>query len=147
MRLHRIAIPAAVLLVAGAAAQVQAQTPDPVTLRKTIFDLNSGSFTLARTIVANKLDVKPIEGPARGMAEWGKLIPSLFPPGSDQGDTKALPAIWSDAAGFKKAADDFSAAALKLADAAKAGDEAGVAAATKAVGEACGACHKTFRKK
>jgi cytochrome c556 len=142
---------AAIVLLAGAGlaggGAAHAQAPDPIALRKTVYDLNSGSFTLARTIVANKLDVKPIEYPARGMAQWGALMPSLFPAGSDKGDTKALPEIWSNPAGFKKAADDFSAASLKLADAAKAGDADAVAAATKVVGDACGACHKAFRAK
>ncbi|MFL5254482.1 MAG: c-type cytochrome [Rhodopila sp.] len=137
---------AAFILFAGAGV-AQAQTPDPIALRQATFDLNSGTFTLARTIVANKLDVKPIENPARGMAKWAALIPSMFPKGSDKGDTKALPEIWSDPAGFKKAADEFGAASTKLADAAKAGDADAVAVATKAVGDACGACHKAFRAK
>ena len=138
---------AAVVLLAGAGA-ARAQAPDPIALRQAVFDLNSGTFGLARTIVANKLDVKPIENPARGMARWAALIPSMFPKGSEKGgDTKALPEIWSDPAGFKKAADEFAAASIKLADAAKAGDADAVAAATKAVGDSCGACHKAFRAK
>ena len=33
----------------------------------------------------------------------------LFPAGSNQGDTKALPKIWEDAAGFEAAEDKFEA--------------------------------------
>ena len=142
---HKLALTTVILLTGAGAAYAQA--PDPIALRQAAFDMNAGSFGLARTIVANKLEVKPIEGPARGMAKWAALIPSLFPPGSDKGDTKALPEVWSDPAGFKKAADAFGAAATKLADAAKANDAEAVATATKAVGDACGACHKSFRAK
>jgi len=76
-------------------------------------------------------------------------IPSLFPKGSEKGSTptKALPAIWSDPTEFKKSADDYGAAAQKLADAAKAGDADAVATATKAVGDTCTACHNSFRAK
>ncbi|MBS0643539.1 MAG: cytochrome c [Acetobacteraceae bacterium] len=142
---HKVVLSAVVILAGVGAAQ--AQMPDPIALRQAAFDMNAGTFGLARTIVANKLDVKPLETGARGMVKWAALIPSMFPKGSDKGDTKALPEVWSDPAGFKKAADEFGAAALKLADAAKAGDADGVAAATKAVGDACGACHKVFRAK
>ena len=123
---YKIAL-TAVILMAGIGA-AHAQAPDPIALRQAAMDMNSGTFTLARTIVANKLDVKPIENPARGMAKWAELIPAMFPKGTDKGDTKALPAIWTDPAGFKKASDEFAAAATKLADAAKAGDADAVAA-------------------
>ncbi len=142
---HKIALTAVILLAGIGGARAQA--PDPIAVRQAAMDMNAGSFLLARTIVANKLDVKPIENPARGMAKWGELIPSMFPKGTDKGDTKALPAIWTDPAGFKKAADEFAAASTKLADAAKAGDADAVAVATKAVGDACGGCHKSFRAK
>ena len=71
----------------------------------------------------------------------------MFPAGTDKGDTKAAPAIWTDQAGFQKDAEALSAAGGKLAMAAKAGDETAVAAAYKEIGEACGACHKDFRLK
>jgi cytochrome c556 len=75
-------------------------------------------------------------------------MPVLFPPGSDKGgDTKALPEIWTDRAGFEKIASDAGAAATKLAEAAKAGDADEVAVQFKALGEQCGTCHKHYRAK
>ncbi|HEY1410646.1 MAG TPA: cytochrome c, partial [Rhodopila sp.] len=62
-------------------------------------------------------------------------------------NTKALPAIWSDPAGFQKVALAASDAATKLATDAKAGDADAVAADTKLLGEQCGACHKSYRAK
>jgi cytochrome c556 len=117
-------------------------------LRQTIFDLNNGSFAFIRATVAAKGDLKTIEPVARGIARWGALIPTMFPKGTETGNnTKALPEIWSDPEGFKKDADALSAAATKVADAAKAGDADAVAADAKALGEACGACHKAYRAK
>ena len=70
---------------------------------------------------------------------------TLFPKGTEAGGavkTGALPAIWSDAAGFKEAAAKFSADA-KAAGATT--DQAGFAAALRNVQADCAACHKTFR--
>ena len=59
----------------------------------------------------------------------------------------ALPAVWSDAAKFKEAADRLQSEAVKLGAVARAKDEAGVKAQWGAVGKACGGCHDTFRAK
>ena len=62
--------------------------------------------------------------------------------------TSALPAVWSDQAGFKAAAEKAEGLAEKLAAAAKSGDPQATLAAFAALGkEGCGGCHQTFRKK
>jgi cytochrome c556 len=58
-----------------------------------------------------------------------------------------LPAVWSDPAGFHKAADDFVEAAEKLTQLAKTADAEAVAAQVKVVGDACAACHRTYRQR
>ena len=74
-------------------------------------------------MVAAKGDVTKLEKPAKAIARWMKVFPTLFPPGSDKGEnTKALPSIWSDHAGFVKAADRLADAADTLAADAKAGN-------------------------
>ena len=78
-------------------------------------------------------------------------IPSRFPTGTADGDpgvtTRALPKIWSDQAGFQKAADGL-AAALKATDAKlAANDGAGTDGAFADVRKACGTCHETYRGK
>jgi cytochrome c556 len=119
---------------------------DPIAVRQAGFSLNNGDFAFIRSVVAAKGDVKPLEVPARAMVKWAAVIPTLFPKGSETGgDTKALPEIWSDQAGFQKAAASLGEAAGKLATDAKAGDAELVAADAKALGEQCGACHKAYR--
>ena len=89
-------------------------------------------------------DVKSQGFAARTLAGWAKAIPGMFPAGSEGGD--ALPAVWSDRAGFEAKATAYAAAATKLADAAKAGDKPGFAAAWGEVRTACGACHDSYKK-
>ncbi len=121
---------------------------DPIAVRQAGFSLQNGDFAYIRAVVAAKGDVKPLEVPARAIAKWAAVIPTLFPKGTETGgETKALPAIWSDPAGFQKIAVALGEAANKLATDAKAGDADLVAADTKALGGECGACHKSYRAK
>ena len=132
----------------GQATLAQADGLDPIAMRQVGMDLAGGDWLFIRSVVAAKGDVKPLEAPAKALARWGKTIPVVFPPGSDKGDdTKALPAIWSDRAGFEKSASQMQEAATKVADAAKAGDADTVTAQAKILGESCGGCHRHYRAK
>ena len=126
----------------------RADGPDLIAVRQAGFSMQGGNFAFIRSVVAAKGDVKPLEVPAAAIAKWAAVIPTLFPKGTETGDdTKALPTIWSDPAGFQKVAVSLGQAATKLATDAKAGDADLVAADTKALGEQCGTCHKTYRAK
>lgn len=141
---------AAVLTLAGTDAPgiARADGLDPIAIRQVGMDLTAGNFAYIQSVVKAKADVKQLVEPARAIARWGKTIPAVFPPGSDKGgNTKTLPAIWSDNAAFVKTADDMSGAADKLAGDAKAGNADAVAADARLVGEACGSCHRHFRAK
>lgn len=132
----------AIATVGGA----RAQSFDAIETRQAGQDVFAGTFSGIRAVVAAKGDVKTLENPAKGMARWIKQFPTLFPKGSEQGhNTKALPAIWSDMAGFEKSANESADAATKLAELAKAGDAAGVEAQVKVLGDTCGGCHRTYR--
>ena len=147
----RISCRAVIVLAALAVvplAAARADGLDPIAVRQAAFSLNNGDFAYIRSVVKANGDVKPLEQPAKAIALWAAVIPTMFPKGSEHGgNTKALPEIWSDPAGFQKAALRLGDAATKLATDAKAGDAAAVAADTKALGEACGACHKSYRAK
>ena len=72
---------------------------------------------------------------------------ALFPTGSETGgETAASPKIWEDMAGFKAKADEWKAAAAKAAEADIA-DVAALQATLGGLGQACGACHETYRLK
>src|SRR5271154_6469642 len=112
----------AALLSTGTLAGARAQTaPDPIETRQAGQDLLSGDFAGIQAVVALNGDVKKLEDPARAMARWIRQFPSQFPKGSDTGhNTKALPVLWTDFAGFTKAAEDLAVASDKFADLAKA---------------------------
>jgi cytochrome c556 len=62
------------------------------------------------------------------------------------GNTKALPAIWTQNAKFKEAGAKMEAEMVKLAAAANAGNEAEFKKQFGVVGGTCKACHDDFRK-
>lgn len=135
----------AILVAAGVA---RAEGLDPIEVRQTGLDLLAGDFSGIKAVITAKGDMKTLENPAKAIQRWAMVMPTLFPKGSETGhNTKALPEIWSDSAGFQKAAAALGDAAGKLAVAARAGDADAVATEFKAVGDACGACHRSFRAK
>jgi cytochrome c556 len=149
--LRRITLCAAVVLVSTSVAGssvAKADGLDPIAVRQAVMSLQGGDFAYIREVLAAKGDVKPLEVPAKAIIKSTSVIPTLFPKGTESGgDTRALPEVWSDPAGFRKIAAAATDAATKLAAAAKAGDADEVAADTRLLGEQCGACHKAYRAK
>ena len=80
---------------------------------------------------------------AKALAPIAASVLAMFPQGSDGGRTK--PEIWSDWEGFEKAAAGLVSAANALAAVADSGDMSKIGAAARAVGKACGNCHKPYR--
>ncbi|MCC2687625.1 MAG: cytochrome c prime [Rhizobiaceae bacterium] len=70
---------------------------------------------------------------------------ALFPAGSDQGDTRALPKIWEDMAGFKAAAEKYETATAAAVAAAPQDVEA-LKVQVAAIGQGCGGCHEAYRR-
>jgi len=139
----KLAVAAMALTLAAAA---HAEGLDVIKIRQAGQDLVLGDFAGIRAVVMLKGDVKTLQKPALALARWMTDFPEMFPPGSDKGDnTKALPAIWTDNAGFRKDAANFVEAANALAESAKAGDATGVAKQIQSVSDACSACHHAFR--
>lgn len=136
-----------VVLLAGAGV-AQAEGPDLIEVRQAGQGLVLGTFSGIRAVVADKGDIKKLEQPAKALQRWALVFPTLFPKGTETGhNTKALPTVWSDNAGFQKDALKFADAAGKLAEIAKTGDAEATAAQIKVVGQACAACHHEYRAK
>jgi cytochrome c556 len=147
----RIAIFSAIALAAVGISSIGvafADGPNLISVRQAGMSLAGGDFAFIRSTVAAKGDVKALEAPAKALAKWAAVIPSVFPKGTETGnETKALPEVWADNAGFQKIAAAMGEAATKLAVSAKAGEADEVAANAKLLGDQCGACHKTYRAK
>lgn len=138
----------ALAICAPARAQVAISADDLIEARQAGQDMLAGNFAGIQATLAAKGDVTKVAGSAAAMARWARNLPTLFPAGTEtMHNTHALPAVWSDHAGFVKAANDFADAADKLSALAKAGDTAAMPDQVKAVGAACGACHRTYRQR
>jgi len=79
------------------------------------------------------------------LAKWAKALPRMFPAGTGKDESsvssQALPSIWSDRAGFDRAAATYMDATAGLAALAASNDTPGCSKQLDAVDSACGACH------
>ena len=135
------------VVAVGTAGSVQAQEFNIIETRQAGQDLLSGNFTRHTCRRRGEGRCEDAGEPRQGDGAVDEAVPDEFPAGSDKAPTKALSPVWSDPTGFHKAADDFVAAADKLTQLAKAGDAEGVEAQVKVVGDACAACHRTYRQR
>jgi len=136
---------AAGALVAG--ATVALAQADVIKQRQDNRKAAAAAMREIKGIIDAKGDAKAAVAQAAKLKELETAFVKLFPAGSDKGDTKALPVIWTDMAGFQKANANANAAYDKLAAAAGSGDLAALTAAFGDTGKACGACHNTYRAK
>jgi cytochrome c556 len=88
-------------------------------------------------------DPKSLTFAANGLANWAKATAGQFPSGSQGGEAK--PAIWSDATGFKAAAEQYAIDATALLDATKTGDKAKITESWAKVRTNCAACHGKYK--
>lgn len=117
-----------------------------VATRKAGMNLQAGNLIAMKQAVEAGTDVKPLVGSAKSLAGWGRVIPTVFPAGTEAaGATKARPEIWSDRAGFERAAANLVTQADKLMQLADANDKPGFAAQYTATTQACGGCHRNFQ--
>ena len=113
--------------------------------RSALMKANGGALkALGEAGKAPTFDPAAAKAPAQTLIDNAAKIPALFAPGTEAIDQGALPAVWTDQAGF-------AASAAKLGTDAKAvqaaTDQAGFAAALKTVQGDCAACHGTYRAK
>ena len=70
-----------------------------------------------------------------------------FTPATKDLKSQATPAVFTDTAKFKEAADRYMAEMTKLAEVTRKGDEAAIKSEILAVDKACNACHDNFRER
>jgi cytochrome c556 len=84
---------------------------------------------------------------ARNMAALATVVPDVFPAGSGDGETDALPAIWEKPDAFKERLDAFQNAARDLDAVVSSGEMTGFGEALGALGQSCKGCHDDFKSK
>lgn len=130
------------LAVAGTAALAQG---DVIAQRREGMKRMAQHMQAMKAVVDNRGDVRPQTERIDDMLAWYREELKLFPAGSDRGDTRALPAVWTDNAGFVQANAVTVAHLQRLRAAAASGDQAAFAQAYQETGASCGACHRTYR--
>lgn len=79
------------------------------------------------------------------LQQLSRTLSNAFPAGSIGEGSRALPAIWENAAEFQARVEAIQQAGNALVDAARGGDAAAVQEAQGAFQQTCGACHMQFR--
>ncbi|MFD2264044.1 c-type cytochrome [Lacibacterium aquatile] len=119
---------------------------DVIAQRKELMKANRSSLGAIKKIVDDGSDPAAAAAHAKTLLDDGQKFITLFPKGSESGDTASKPEVWSDWAGFEAANKVFTDAAQKVADASAAKDPAALKAAFGAVAGSCANCHNKFRK-
>jgi cytochrome c556 len=70
-----------------------------------------------------------------------------FTPATKDVKSQATPAVFSEPAKFKEAADKYQAEMTRLNEVSRKGDEAAIKNQILAVDKSCGACHDNFRER
>ena len=93
-------------------------------------------------------DAQKVAKAAEVIVRHAEKVPEMFPEGSNDSPSEALPTIWQDWETFLQLTADMKQQASNLRTAAKkAADIDGIRPQFAAVGKTCSACHQDFRKK
>ncbi len=138
---------AAVTLSAPVQAQF-AKPEDAIKYRKSVMTLQGAHFGRIAGMAAGRIpfDAAAAVENATILETVTRLPLAGFVAGSDKGDTRAKPEIWTDTAKFKTVGEKLNADAIKLLTAAKTGNLDNIKAAVGPVAGTCKACHDDFRK-
>lgn len=129
-------------------AVAQAKPEDVIKYRKAVMQVQSWNMRPMAAMVKGQqpYDAQLFAWYAGVIQQTSHMLPDAFQAGSDKGETRALPVIWSEPAKSKAAIDNFNAATGKLVAAARAGNLDAVKGPFSEVAKSCGGCHKQFRR-
>jgi cytochrome c556 len=145
--MKKIAFAATMLLLSAGAVSA---ADDPIASRKALMDANGAAAGVAAAMMKGDIGYNPTVAKSAIMTlrAVSHSYGAFFPEGSDKGETKASPKIWSDRAGFDAALAKFQSDADKAAQAAGKDGPADLDAFKAAVGPVfgnCKACHQDYR--
>jgi len=146
--LSLVALAVAGIVTALPAAAQFAKPEDAVKYRKAAFTVMAAHFGRVGAMANGRVpfDAAAAQANMEVATAMSKLPFAAFGPGTDSGDTRAKPNIWTDNAKFTAAATKMQEEMAKLNAAAKTGNLDQIKAAFGPVGGACKACHDDYRK-
>ena len=144
---------AAVAAIVGAgvafpAAAQFAKPEDAIKYRKAAMTIMATHFGRVAAMANGRIpfDAKAAADNAEIATIVSKLPFAGFVEGTDKGETKAEPKIWTEMDKFKGAAAKMQEEMAKLNVAAKSGNLDSIKAAVGETGKSCKACHDVYRK-
>ena len=148
MKCPIFALAAVIGITAAWPVAAQFQKPeDAIKYRKAVFTVMSTHFGRVGAMANGKIpfDAKAAADSADIATMMSKLPYVAFVEGSDKGDTRAKPEIWTEMDKFRSAASKMQDEMVKLNVAAKSGNLDSIKAAFGPTGQACKGCHDTYR--
>ena len=140
----------AVCVLAMAAACLPSAAHDHATgvvkERMDMMEVMAKRLKAIRERIDAKRDLSAIKADAEAIAAHAPHLVHLFPPGSTQKPTDARGTIWQNWNDFERKATALETQSRKLVNT-SADDLAALSAQSRAVTEACGACHEKYRTK
>ena len=143
----RVTLMATALLGAAALAGAASAQGNAIAERRAGLKRMGEHMQAMKAVVDSKGDPRPLAATVDDMIAWYRTMPTRFPPGSDQGDTRALPALWNERANFETINNTMVNQLQALRTAAASGDSAAFAAAYGQTGQTCGTCHRPYRQR
>ena len=140
---------AGALFATGVCAQSFQKPEDAIKYRRSAMTVMATHFGVIGAMANGRapFDAQAAARSADVIALVSHLPFAGFVPGTDKGETRAKPEIWSEQAKFKAGAEKMQDAIGKLAVAAKSGNLDTMKAAFGPAAQTCKACHDDFRKK
>ena len=125
-----------------------AKPEDAIKYRKGALTVMGAHFGRVAAMASGRApyDAKAAADNAAIAEAMSKLPWAAFTEGSDKGDTKAKPEIWSDKARFAEAAEKMQAEMTKLSVAARVGTLDALKPAVSSAAGTCKNCHDNFRQ-
>jgi cytochrome c556 len=143
---------AAAACAALAMIVAEAQTPKPedqIKLRKAAYSLMNYSFGSLAAMAEGKRAFNKEEAlrNAELLSQLASVPRGFFGEGTDKGETRAKPEVWTHRADFDAKMDQMITETGKLYQVAKSGDADAIRKAVADVDKACSACHDDYRAK
>jgi cytochrome c556 len=137
---------AACVAITSAAAQTM-KPEDQIELRQSAYHLMGYSFGGMAAMAQGKRPYSKVDAIryADLLVQVASVPKGFFGEGTDKGDTRAKPEIWTKRADFDAKMDKMLAEVAKLPAVARTGDLEALKVQVKATGPTCGACHDDYR--
>lgn len=140
----------ALLAFVTATSPSLAQSSDPAQVireRREGLKAMGAQMEAMNAIAQTRGDTQPAIARIETLQAFFANFADRFPADTQAGETRALPAVFTDRAGFTTALNNLNTQLTTLRAVAASGDAAGFGPALQATGATCGACHRAYRSR